>query len=633
MAQPHGLVKRTKHDRACRALPGTRCALPLTHSPFLSSGPQMRLRVMGAGVALLGLALAGAVGAEEPPPPPRAPWRGSVLPEQWRPGVPPSAALAVPQPVTRDEEVEEATLKQVIALALENNPGIAAQRLEPARQTEGILRAQGEYDPTLSGELNYARAETPNASVLGGAVSSVVEDRYANFHLFKMFRSSTQVLIDSLNDRFDNNSIFNQLRPQWKPSLNLSLVQPLLQNFGWDFSYLVVRVAEQTADAAVYQYEANVADFVLQVIEAYWNVVGARENVEVERDSKALADRTVDENQARVRVGLLPPVSALEAQADAAARESDLISAENTLAVARQNLAQLVYYRPAGTFVPRTLEPSETAEPEEVHADLDETLTVALAERPEIQVSARGVQVQQLNEKIASNALLPTLNLVGSYGVNGLSGTNRPTQSLSQSAVFSLQPIGGAHCVSLAPNQGFLCNIPIVTPGSPFAGTIGDAYDRLVSNDFTSYTVGLQFQVPLSNAIAESNYTSTRIARSEAELNHRQLLSNVTFQVRQAVADLVSSRKRIDTTRVARELAEENLRNQEKRHEVGMATTKDLLDFQSRLTTARGAEVQAKVDYADSLARWLRSQGRLLVHYQIVIQHPGKHSTPWFARF
>src|SRR5438874_10644711 len=37
--------------------------------------------------------------------------------------------------------------------------------------------------------------------------------------------------------------------------------------------------------------------------------------------SKALADRTVEENQARVRVGLLPPVAVLEAQADAASRE------------------------------------------------------------------------------------------------------------------------------------------------------------------------------------------------------------------------------------------------------------------------------------------------------------------------
>ena len=560
-------------------------------------------------------------------------WRGAGLVPSWRRSLPQSDALRVPRPITHDEEVDRVTLKEAIGMALENNPGIAAQRLEPARQEVGILGAQAEYDPILSGEANYSRAVTPNASVLGGSLTSVTEDRYANLHLFKMFRPGTQVTIDSLNDRIDQNSRFNQLRPQYKPALNLSLVQPLLRNFGWDFSYLFVRVAQQTADAAVYQYEANLANFVQQVIEAYWAVVLAREQVEVARQAKELADRTTEENSARVRVGLLAPVSVLEAQADAAARESDLINAENTLAVNQQSLAQIVYYRPAGTFVPRTLEPAETAEPEEVRVDVDQSLNVALTQRPEIEASAHGVQIQLLNEKIAGNALLPQLNLVGSYGVNGLSGTARPAIGVSSTPTFSLNPIPGARCTSLAPNQGFLCNVLSPAVPSPFAGPAGDAYDRLVSNDFNSYTVGVQFAVPLSNASAQSQYTQQRIARSEAELNHRQLLSNVTLEVRRAVANLVSSRKRIDTTRVARELAEENLRNQQKRHEVGMATTKDLLDFQSRLTTARGQEVQAGIDYANAVADWLRAQGTLLSHYQIVVQHPGRRRTPWFAAF
>ena len=79
-------------------------------------------------------------GRGEPPPTvPRPSWRGSVLPEQWRPGIPESAAVQVPRPITRDQGVEQVTLKEAIGLALQNNPGIAAQRLEPARQGEGIL--------------------------------------------------------------------------------------------------------------------------------------------------------------------------------------------------------------------------------------------------------------------------------------------------------------------------------------------------------------------------------------------------------------------------------------------------------------------------------------------------------------
>src|SRR5207245_6406582 len=128
-------------------------------------------------------------------------------------------------------------------------------------------------------------------------------------------------------------------------------------------------------------------------------------------------------------------------------------------------------------------------------------------------------------------------------------------------------------------------------------------------------------QMPLSNALARSELTQSRITRSQAELNHRQLLSNVTLEVRKSAADVTSARQRIDTTRVARALAEENLRNQEKRHEVGMATTKDLLDFQTRLTSARAAEVQAKIDFALSVARWRRAQGHLLSPSQLEVEH------------
>lgn len=601
-------------------------------------------------LALAILMLAAAPGiADEiavPMPPIADPaWRGAVLPGQWRPPTPHSDALTIPEPITHDDEIERVTLRQAIAIALQNNPGIAAQRLEPLRQGTRVLEAQATFDPTLSGDAASSHSTTPNASVLGGTTVANTEDRNANLHLFKTFRSGTTATIDFLNDRLDNNSRFAQLRPQYVPKLAFSVVQPLLRNFGWDFSYLVVRVAQEMADAAVYQYEADLANFVEQVIEAYWNVVRTRENLAVQKESKALADRTVDENQARVRVGLLPPVSVLEAQADAQARETQVIQAENALAVARQNLAQLAFFRPEDTFVPRTLEPTEEAEPENVHVDVDRALQVAFNDRPEVQASARGVQAQVLNERIAENGLLPQFNLVGSYGLNGLSGGSQPTRALTTSTTTFLSPVDvsdprrGIRCAQTTtptPQAGaaFICTQPPAQSGvNPFAGPAGEAYERLTSNDFRSYSFGVQLQVPLSNAAARGQLTQSRIARSQSELNHRALLSNVTLEVRQSSADVTSARDAVGSARIATRLAEENLRNQERRHEVGMATTKDLLDFQTRLTTARGNEVSAKIDYAIAVARYRRAQGELLTHYQVILERPHTHSAPWFAKF
>src|SRR5438128_2316909 len=108
----------------------------------------MRVRVGWLAGACV-LALAAVVSAVDEPAkaPPGPSWRGAVLPEQWKRTIPRSPALDVPQPPTRDEEIQRVTLKETIAIALENNPGIAARRLDPARFGANILGTQSIFDP------------------------------------------------------------------------------------------------------------------------------------------------------------------------------------------------------------------------------------------------------------------------------------------------------------------------------------------------------------------------------------------------------------------------------------------------------------------------------------------------------
>jgi outer membrane protein TolC len=395
------------------------------------------MRFLGPGVVLVVVLAALPVGgadpvsnAVDPPPAPRSPGRLTVIPEQWQRRLPTGEELEVPRPVTRDGQTQRVTLVEAIGMALENNPGIAARRLEPVRVEQDVLQAQSQFDPVAGGTAQYTNSITPNANALAGTNTTDVNTRFLDANLGKLFRTGTRLSLGFDWTRLSNNSVFFQLRPQYTPTTGFSLFQPLLRDFGWDFSYLVVRVAERTAEGALYQYEAQVADFVRQVIDVYFSVMGARANLQVRVEAETLAQRTVSENQARVRVGLLPPVAILEAQTDAARRRDEVIRAENLLEVSRQRLAQLCFYRPDGTFVPRTLEPTEYEGVEEVYPDLEETLDVALRSRPEIMASSKGVQARQINERIASNALLPRLDLIGGYGVTGLSGTDQqPTRT------------------------------------------------------------------------------------------------------------------------------------------------------------------------------------------------------------
>src|SRR5262245_51216890 len=103
----------------------------------------------GAWIGLFALWLSSvaalAAQPEPSPPPPEPSWRGAVLPDQWKRTFPHNPALDVPSPITQDNEIQRVTLKEAIGIALENNPGIAARRLEPARVGTNVLATQAQF--------------------------------------------------------------------------------------------------------------------------------------------------------------------------------------------------------------------------------------------------------------------------------------------------------------------------------------------------------------------------------------------------------------------------------------------------------------------------------------------------------
>ena len=61
-----------------------------------------------------------------------------------------------------------------------------------------------------------------------------------------------------------------------------------------------------------------------------------------------------------------------------------------------------------------------------------------------------------------------------------------------------------------------------------------------------------------------------------------------------------------------------------------LATTKDILDFQEKLTTARASETRALIDYNVSLAALRQAEGNLLEQFDVVVEDlPPSPSTIW----
>lgn len=510
------------------------------------------------------------------------------------------------------------TLSDCILMALQYNTDLKVERLAPLTARTGVLRALALFDPVLFSDISKIRSvEPPNSALISGVVQPTPGAAFiapniqqtqltGKIGFRKVLRTGAQAELRFSNERVDNSFAFQRLDPYYATDLLLSLNQPLLRDFGLRYSTILVRVAQVQELQAVRRYEARVADIIKRVEDAYWSLVQAIENVRVQEQGLALAQELLRQNEGKVNVGTLPQTAVLEAQVDVASRESLLIRANNAALNARDTLRALLNVPQAEVEALLEIDPVELPSVERHPVDLDQSTRLARERRPELQAALLDVHAKTLVAQAAENQLLPKFGFAGAIGLNGLSG--RPKTS------------------TLLPGQA---------QAAPFSGGGGyeDSLNNLTDGRFYSYSAGLVLELPIGNAVARADYTSARIDVERARLEFQRAQQSVSLEVKTAVSNLESDLKSIQATRIARELSEQNLRNQKARYDVGLATTKDLLDFGDRLTVARAAEVQAITRYNIDLAELRRVEGTLLPARSVVLDVVRDDQTPWWARF
>ena len=511
---------------------------------------------------------------------------------------------------------QQLSVADAVALALQNNTDLKIQRLGPLAATNQVRKARSVFDPALFGNVSRDRTTTPAGTLSPFLTTSPTlfqQDLNLNAGLRKMLLSGGQLSLAWQNQRrLTNPSAINELYPQYTTILGLSLNQPLLRDFGWRYALLFVEVAQNTQQEAYYQYEAAIATIIAHVERAYWALVLALEEVHVQEQGLALANEVLRQNESKVKVGTLPQTAVLQAQTEVARRQSLLIRARNFADVTRDNLRAVINSPQPGAGPLVMIEPSDKPTVVPYDVDYERSLRTALEQRPELVAARLEINGRGLQRMAAENQLLPRLNFVGGIGVNGLSGSELPAINF---------PLPGQ-----AP-------IPVAAPNPGVAGGYSRALELLHDGRYYNYSAGATVEIPIANAQARADYTSANINLEQAKLSLQRVEEGVTLEIKQAVSNLSTDLKSIDATRIARELAEENVRNQQARFDVGLVTTKDLLDFQDQLTRARGVEVQALTAYNSDLAEMRRVDGSLLSARNVMIERATSEAAPWWARF
>jgi outer membrane protein TolC len=523
---------------------------------------------------------------------------------------------------TRDDTVRGLSLKEAIYIGLANNPNVKVAELDPLASEEAVEVANGAFDQALTAEGDIIKSVVPVTSPFQVSGSRAFTNKLYDwdFGLNKVSALTNGTIgLTFNNERAYSNSSFASINPSYVPQLALSVSQPLLRNFGWNFATLNVRIAESSQKQSQWNMEQSIEDFVLRIGTDYWNVVQSEENLQVAEYALRLNSDLVRQNRIALQVGTLAPIDLQEAQSAEATSAANVYTAQAAQRAARAALRQDVMMNPASTFVPQEIEPTDKPNPtREMFPNEEVALETAIQYRPSLEGMREAIRGALMQVKFSENQTLPQLNLGAQFGLNSTAGTSHCIRN------FSGLTSGNCAATPLVPGSGTKL---------PFGGIYGDALNRLFGTSFYNYAAVLNFAYPIDNAAARSVLAQTRVQYESLRMQYRASISTAVVAVQTALANLEADHKRVQATRQATYYAAQSLHDEEIRFKVGMATTHDLLQFQEQLISAQGNQVQAEVDLEDARLSLEHEQGTLLRAFQIDFQLQDPHRSPWYSKF
>jgi outer membrane protein TolC len=185
------------------------------------------------------------------------------------------------------EEGRRLSLKEAIKLAVEKNLDVRAELYNPASAEADINSSMGIYNPFLSLQGGYQSSTTlsPNSSIVGGAAVARQKNIAYNAGVSQLVPTGATLGANFNNGWNDNNY---GLGKYYQSNITLSLVQPLLKNFGRETTDLNINVARFGKEEALEQFKVRLMDIISQVQTQYHQLYSARENLEVKRPRSIL---------------------------------------------------------------------------------------------------------------------------------------------------------------------------------------------------------------------------------------------------------------------------------------------------------------------------------------------------------
>lgn len=464
---------------------------------------------------------------------------------------------------------EQVSLNHYVRLVARSNDRIEFQRMEWAIAESAAYSARGVYEPELTGSYRVTDSNIPNTTEeefrRSFSPEFIEKNEDYSFGVEATVPTGGKIKLAFTNRDLDNNIQPEPIRGQENKSyLGLSVTQPLLKGAGGkNVVGAPITVAVKDAEIARQTYRLALFESVSNAGVAYWDLYMAEKKLELRQRSLAIVESILNDEKQRSRLGKSSEIQVMNSESVVAQRRVQKYAAEQDLVQAKNRLKSFV------------TDPSDSSN---LAVDLDSELSPiqyvpprlrmlsdAFAWRPEYIASLVRADKEDVKIAFARNNKLPQLDLVASYGLNGL---DKDVES---------------------------------------------AWKNLRTEDHKTMYVGLEFRVPLlGNKRAKGELAGATLRKHQALLEIQATEAQINSSVDTALNNLKTSFMQVaELERVVGNNAR-LLEVEIARYAAGKSNSRDVLDLEERINQTLEIDLQSRVNLQKAIIGVGLADGTLL---------------------
>jgi len=401
------------------------------------------------------------------------------------------------------------TLQECVDHALKNNITIKQNELGVDLSKEDVINAKGNFLPNLNASVNPGLNFGSSIGVSGSRISA-----------------------DNIRGAFNVGStttLFNGFR-------NLN-------------TYKQAQLGVESSKLDLQKIQDDISLF---VVNAYLNVLFAKENLNVANTQLEISTKQIEATQSQVDAGVIPKGDLLNAESTTAADAQNVVTNQNTLDLAILSLAQLLQVSPDNFDIESIDIGSPSAAM--LYNDANVIYEKALGNRPEIKSAENDVENSIYAIEIARGAYMPFLSFSA-----GLGSTY---QHFFNEEVFD--------------------NI---------------SFTQQLSDNF-GYSFSLSLNIPIFNrGQTKSNVNRSIINRKISEIGLEDQKLQLKETIQRAFLDAKAAAKTYEASNISLNAQNEAFKNAQERYNLGAMTLFDFDQVRNRLVDAESTLIRSKYDY------------------------------------